>query len=86
MIPLTPGGLGIVEASLTGLPVLAEVNSSPAALATRAYRLSSYWLPLLAGPVTYGLFKIRYRERPQPHGGQSRCGSELAESVCRNSV
>lgn len=62
MIPITPGGLGIVEASLTGLLVLADVNSSQAALATLAYRLSSYWLPLLAGPVAYGLFRIRYRE------------------------
>lgn len=62
MIPITPGGLGIVEASLTGLLVLADVNSSQAALATLAYRLASYWLPLLAGPVAYGLFRIRYRE------------------------
>jgi len=64
MIPITPGGLGIVEASLTGLLVLADVNSSQAALATLAYRLASYWLPLFAGPVAYGLFRIRYRE---PH-------------------
>ncbi len=31
MIPITPGGLGIVEASLTGLLVLADVNSGAAA-------------------------------------------------------
>ena len=47
MIPITPGGLGIVEASLTGLLVLSEVNSSQAVLATLTYRLASYWLPLL---------------------------------------
>jgi uncharacterized protein (TIRG00374 family) len=63
MIPITPGGLGIVEASLTGLLVLADVNSSQAVLATLAYRIASYWLPLLAGPVAYGLFRIRY-QRP----------------------
>jgi uncharacterized protein (TIRG00374 family) len=73
MIPITPGGLGIVEASLTGLLVLADVNSSQAALATLAYRLASYWLPLFAGPVAYGLFKIRYREPHQSlQGSQSR--------------
>jgi hypothetical protein len=66
MIPITPGGLGLVEASLTGLLVLAEVNSSQAALATLAYRLASYWAPLCAGPIAYGLFRIRYRERPSP--------------------
>lgn len=62
MIPLTPGGLGIVEASLTGLLVLAEVNFSQAALATLAFRLASYWLPMAAGPVAYGLFRMRYRD------------------------
>jgi uncharacterized protein (TIRG00374 family) len=66
LIPLTPGGLGVVEASLTGLLVLAEVNSSQAVLATLAYRLASYWAPLLAGPVAYGLFRMRYRSRPSP--------------------
>jgi uncharacterized protein (TIRG00374 family) len=63
LIPITPGGLGVVEASLTGLLVLAEVNSSQAVLATLAYRIASYWLPLLAGPVAYGLFQLKYRKR-----------------------
>ena len=66
MIPVTPGGLGIVEASLTGLLVLAEVNSSQAVLATLTYRLASYWVPLVAGPIAYGLFQIRYRSRRSP--------------------
>lgn len=61
MIPFTPGGLGIVEASLAGFLVLAGVDSSQAALATLAYRMASYWLPLLAGPAAYGLFALRYR-------------------------
>jgi hypothetical protein len=64
MIPITPGGLGLVEASLTGLLVLADVNSSQAVLATLTYRLASYWLPLCAGPIAYGLFRLRYRSRP----------------------
>ena len=66
MIPATPGGLGLVEASLTGLLVLAEVNSSQAVLATLTYRLASYWAPLCAGPIAYGVFRIRYRSRPSP--------------------
>jgi uncharacterized protein (TIRG00374 family) len=66
MIPATPGGLGLVEASLTGLLVLAEVNSSQAVLATLTYRLASYWVPLCAGPIAYGLFRIRYRSRGSP--------------------
>jgi len=62
MIPITPGGLGIVEASLTGLLVLAQVDSSQAVLATLTYRLASYWVPLLAGPIAYGVFWLRYRK------------------------
>jgi uncharacterized protein (TIRG00374 family) len=69
MIPVTPGGLGIVEASLTGLLVLAEVNSSQAVLATLTYRIASYWVPLCAGPVAYGLFKFRYRNQEKPDTG-----------------
>jgi len=63
LIPITPGGLGIVEASLTGLLVLAEVNSSQAVLATLTYRIASYWVPLLAGPIAYGLFKLWRKKR-----------------------
>jgi hypothetical protein len=69
MVPITPGGLGIVEASLTGLLVLAGVPSGNAFLATLTYRLASYWLPLAAGPVAYGAFRFRYRrEDPTPLG------------------
>ena len=60
LLPLTPGGLGIVEASLSGLLVLAGVSASYAFLATLAYRVASYWLPLLAGPPAYLLFRHRY--------------------------
>ena len=66
MIPITPGGLGIVEASLTGLLVLAQVDSSQAVLATLTYRLASYWAPHAAGPIAYGVFWLRYRNHPSP--------------------
>jgi uncharacterized membrane protein YbhN (UPF0104 family) len=55
-----------VEASLTGLLVLAQVNSSQAVLATLTYRLASYWAPLAAGPVAYGLFWLRYKRHRAP--------------------
>ena len=60
LLPLTPGGLGIVEASLGGLLVLAGVDAGSAFLATLAYRIASYWLPLLAGLPAYLLFRHRY--------------------------
>ena len=66
LFPLTPGGLGIVEASLSGLLILAGVRAGYAVLATLAYRIASYWLPLLAGPPAYLLFRRRYGH-PVPH-------------------
>jgi uncharacterized protein (TIRG00374 family) len=50
-LPLTPGGLGVVEAGLTGTLALIGVNAGDAVLATLAYRLFNYWLYLPAGLV-----------------------------------
>lgn len=61
MIPITPGGLGFVEAGLTAMLVLAGVGAGDAAVATLMYRLASFWLPLPFGAVAYGLFQFRYR-------------------------
>jgi uncharacterized protein (TIRG00374 family) len=54
-IPVTPGGLGFVEAGLTAMLTLAGVSAGNAVLATFAYRLFSYWLPLPLGLVGLGL-------------------------------
>jgi uncharacterized protein (TIRG00374 family) len=48
-IPVTPGGLGFVEAGLTAMLALAGVSAGDAVVATFAYRLFSYWLPLPFG-------------------------------------
>jgi hypothetical protein len=66
MIPLTPGGLGFVEAGLTTLLVVAEVTARDAALATLAYRLISYWLPLPAGVVAAALHRRRFGRGAAP--------------------
>ncbi len=61
MIPITPGGLGFVEAGLTGVLTLAGVTPDHAVLAVLLYRLFSYWLPLPAGLVASILFRRRHR-------------------------
>ncbi|MCP4085681.1 MAG: UPF0104 family protein [Actinomycetia bacterium] len=58
-IPLTPGGLGFVEAGLTGTLTLAGLSPGDAATATLAYRLVSYWLPIPLGALAYGLHRAR---------------------------
>ena len=51
--------------AISGLLILAGVRAGYADLAILAYRIASYWLPLLAGPPAYLLFRHRYG-RPTP--------------------
>ena len=64
MIPITPGGLGFVELGLTAALVAAGIKPADALLATLAYRVVSYWLPLPAGLVATILFRRRYGRVP----------------------
>lgn len=64
-LPLTPGGLGVVEAGLTGTLALASVPAGTAALATLAYRLGSYWLQLPVGLAAWILHRRRYGDDGQ---------------------
>jgi uncharacterized protein (TIRG00374 family) len=86
LFPVTPGGLGIVEASLSGLLILAGVRAGYAVLATLAYRIASYWLPLLAGPPAYLCSAAATggpcpgaprRARPTPPPSLGRCHESL---------
>ena len=60
LIPFTPGGLGFVEAGLTGLLTLAGTTAHQAVVATLAYRLLVFWLPLPLGGIAYLLYRRRY--------------------------
>jgi uncharacterized protein (TIRG00374 family) len=66
MIPLTPGGLGFVEAGLTAMLALAGVSGADAAVATLGYRLVSYWLPLPVGFGALLFHRRRYGDRSRP--------------------
>jgi uncharacterized protein (TIRG00374 family) len=76
-LPLTPGGLGFVEAGLTGTLALAGVGGGAAVLATLAYRLVSFWLPIPAGGVAAIVHRRLYGangngSRPEPATGSQR--------------
>lgn len=60
MVPITPGGLGFVEAGLAATLVWAGVPSGNATVAVLAYRMVSYWLPLAAGLVAAVVYRARY--------------------------
>ena len=62
-VPLTPGGLGVVEAGLTATLTLAGVSPANAVLATFTYRLLTYWLPLPLGVLGAALHRRRHPGR-----------------------
>ena len=70
LVPFTPGGLGFVEAGLTGTLALAGVSAGPALVAVLAYRLAAYWLPIPIGAGAYVLHQRRYADEPaaEPSG------------------
>ena len=60
LVPFTPGGLGFIEAGLTGLLTLAGTTAHQAVVATLAYRLLVFWLPIPLGGIAYLLHRRRY--------------------------
>ncbi len=52
-IPLTPGGLGVVEATLTSALVGFNTTRAVALLGVVAYRLVNFWLPIPVGGLAY---------------------------------
>lgn len=86
MVPITPGGLGFVEAGLVATLQAAGVPSGQAVVATLAYRLWSYWVPLLVGPGAWILYRRRFGRparlvgeapelpEPLPARAESTCG------------
>lgn len=62
MIPITPGGLGFVEAGLWWLLVVSGISSQDALLATAAWRFVSLWLPIMFGPPALIAHRWRYKQ------------------------
>ncbi|MGH3442064.1 MAG: flippase-like domain-containing protein [Nitriliruptorales bacterium] len=52
-VPLTPGGLGVVEVGMAGTYTALGVPAATAIAVVLAYRLFSFWLPTIAGVPVY---------------------------------
>jgi uncharacterized protein (TIRG00374 family) len=63
MIPITPGGLGFVEASLAGVLTVAGATETQASLTVVTYRVAATWLPCLAAAFALLWFQRRHRDR-----------------------
>jgi uncharacterized protein (TIRG00374 family) len=73
-IPLTPGGLGVVEVTMVAITVGFGAPRATAVLAVLGYRIVNYWLPLLPGAVAYLRLRLRSatagpRESSAPSAG-----------------
>lgn len=62
VIPITPGGLGIIEGVLVPTLVGFGMTRTVALIGVPAYRLAAYWLPIPLGSVMY--FTVRKDQRP----------------------
>jgi hypothetical protein len=56
-IPITPGGLGVIEVTLVAVTAASGAPRATAVLAVLGYRIVNYWLPLLPGAMAY--FRLR---------------------------
>ena len=68
VVPITPGGLGIVEGAYTLQLAAFGVPKTVATLGVASYRIGQYWLPTLIGGLMYaslrfGPFQIERRDK-----------------------
>ena len=68
-IPITPGGLGTVDAAFVGMLTAFGANSSAALAADMVWRSTTYFPPIFIGIITYvnwqrGVAKGRYADAP----------------------
>ncbi len=57
VIPLTPGGLGTIDAAFIGMLTALGANSSVALAADMIWRVTTYFPPIFVGLVTYFIWK-----------------------------
>jgi len=84
-IPITPGGLGIVEGVYIPTLVGFGMSRSVATLGVLSYRLAQYWLPILLGGFAYlslrvGPFSIERRDRLERFRVLAKDDTEMFES------
>ena len=59
-IPITPGGLGVIEVTLVAITVGFGSPKAIAVLAVLGYRVVNYWLPLIPGAIAYLRIRLKY--------------------------
>jgi uncharacterized protein (TIRG00374 family) len=71
-IPLTPGGLGVVDSVTPLLLVGFGVTRSVATLGVLGWRMVNFWLPIPTGAAAYASLKVK------PHSGMTAIRSAIS--------
>lgn len=74
-LPISPGGLGVVEAILIPTLIAFGTPASEASIGVVAYRLVNFWLPIPVGAVAYAIVS---RVNGQPRRFRTEVNSQLA--------
>jgi uncharacterized protein (TIRG00374 family) len=74
-LPVTPGGLGIIEGLLTPTLVGFGAPAGAAVLGVVSWRVVNFWLPIPAGGLAYVSLRL------SPHERRGRRAEELAKAV-----
>jgi uncharacterized protein (TIRG00374 family) len=85
-IPISPGGLGVVESSMVPLLVGFGTAPSVAVLGVLCWRVVTYWLPLPIGGVAYLGIAVERRRRGSPTRQNAPARSEPETSPDRELV
>jgi uncharacterized membrane protein YbhN (UPF0104 family) len=81
VIPLTPGGLGVIEATLTSVLVGFGTPRGVATLGVLGYRLVNFWLPIPLGGLAYLSLQVNAGGPTVEHPNRLRRGARQAWSV-----
>src|SRR5262249_14020878 len=78
LVSFLPGGLGVSEASSTGLLVLLiPMASGPATTATIIIRFCTLWFGVTLGAIALAIFGRRYGEERPSDGTESAAGETV---------
>ncbi len=63
LVPITPGGIGMVELTLTATLVGMGAPAGPTAIGVAAYRVFNYWLPIPGSLLAFAATRLYERHR-----------------------
>ncbi len=81
LVPLTPGGLGIIEGVLVPAIVAFGTPHGITVLAVLAWRLVQYWIPIPLAAVAYASLKAGPLRRRRHDPGDARTGDRASETL-----